>query len=68
MPKKGEFQVHGEAAVKRRARKPKPPVAPVKVIRANREALKTAHDRLHGRDVHMVILEDGSIEIRNGKK
>lgn len=68
MPKKGEFQVHGMAAGKR-AKKPKrEPPAPVKVIRANREALAMAHEAVKGRDVHMVLLGDGSIEIRNGRK
>lgn len=66
--KKSEFQVHGLAAARKQPKKKTPEPAPVKVIRANPAALKIAHDRAQGRDVHLVFLEDGSIEIRNGKR
>lgn len=64
---KGEFQVHGSAAV----RKPKGKPAksqPVVTVRANPEALKFAHARARGQDMHVVVLRDGTVEIRNGAR
>lgn len=67
--KKTEFQVHGLAAAKKpRAKKPKPEDGPVKVTRIRPETLAHAKEIADGRDVHLVYMPDGSIEIRNGKR
>lgn len=67
-PRKSEFQVHGEAAAKKPRTRKKRPAEPVKIVRANPVALKIAHEIAHNRDMHVVVLNDGSVEIRNGKR
>jgi len=63
-----EFRVHRNAAVKKPRKEAAPKNGPVVTRRVNPAALRAAKEIAHGRDVHLVLNSDGSVEIRNGGK
>jgi hypothetical protein len=65
---KDTFRVHALAAAKKPKRKDAPKHGEVTVKRVNPEALALARNIAHGRDVHVEVRPDGTIDIVNGSK